>query len=91
MVLVQVTIDIGKPPATVTSDCESCGRSFGLWLGLNGIRARVVDASLPLMLVATPEGIEYSLILIDAFHRWCEVAVSDDIPDHLQALGASAA
>ena len=91
MVLVQVTIDVGRPPATVTSTCESCGRSFGLWLKLNGIRARVVDSPGAMVLIATPEGTEYGLILIDAFRRWCEVAVSDDIPDHLQALGASAA
>ena len=90
-VIVQIPLDVGKQPAVITSSCSSCGRSFALWVGLNGIRVRILDASVPLMLVATPEGIEYALILLACFRRWCRVAIKDPNPDHLAVLGAAGA
>jgi hypothetical protein len=91
VVLVQISLDVGKVPATVTSSCNSCGRSFALWVGLNGLRVRVVEAHPSLIATTSLEGIEYGIVLLDAFHRWCEVAISDRIPDHLKVLGAAGA
>jgi hypothetical protein len=91
VVLVQISLDVGKVPATVTSSCNSCGRSFALWVGLNGLRVRVVDAHPSLMAATSLEGIEFGTVLLDAFHRWYRVAISDRAPDHLKVLGAAGA
>lgn len=87
MVIVQVAVDADKLPATVTSTCDFCGRSFCHWLQLNHLAARIVIAR-PQMIVSTSaDGIEYAIALIDAFRCWCRVAVGERPVDHLEAVG----
>lgn len=91
--MVQVSFDVGRMPASLTTTCVECAHRFHGWAAMNRLSARVVDVEPGRSYWSSAEAAEMAVGLAEAYESWSLVALGEaPDPDHfLSVPGASGA